>query len=176
MKKTKFLVAFLIFLLFIVSTYANGKTDNIILNDKVYIHSVLLNNENPLELLDILGMIEKNEKKIIISDYNIALKNDYKKELENIKDMYFQENYYWNYLKNGDSIDTINMSRNDYNHSSQDKIVTNVKFFKNDYSNIIKSTSLHSYLHNDNFDVYILYSNKVSPNVIEIKPNIFIFS
>ena len=80
MKKTKFLVAFLIFLLFIVSTYANGKTDNIILNDKVYIHSVLLNNENPLELLDILGMIEKNEKKIIISDYNIALKNDYKKD------------------------------------------------------------------------------------------------
>ncbi|HPP09767.1 MAG TPA: hypothetical protein PLK41_02110, partial [Defluviitoga tunisiensis] len=70
MKKTKFLVAFLIFLLFIVSTYANGKTDNIILNDKVYIHSVLLNNENSLEIMVILGMIEKNNnKKIFISEY-----------------------------------------------------------------------------------------------------------
>ncbi|MGB4434891.1 MAG: hypothetical protein WBI45_05505, partial [Defluviitoga tunisiensis] len=83
MKKTKFLVAFLIFLLFIVSTYANGKTDNIILNDKVYIHSVLLNNENSLEIMDILGMIEKNNnKKIFISEYYFVLQKDYKKELE----------------------------------------------------------------------------------------------
>lgn len=177
MKNAKFLVALLIFLLFIVSTFANRTTSNIKLNDHIYIHSVLLNNENSLEIMDILGMIEKNNnKKIFISEYYFVLQKDYKKELENIKDMYSQENYYWNYLKNGDSIDTINMSRNDYNHSSQDKIVTNVKFFKNDYSNIIKSTSLHSYLHNDNFDVYILYSNKVLPNIIEVKPNIFIFS
>lgn len=59
MKNAKFLVALLIFLLFIVSTFANRTTSNIKLNDHIYIHSVLLNNENSLEIMDILGMIEK---------------------------------------------------------------------------------------------------------------------
>ncbi|GEM_PF-1125011 len=176
-KNAKFLVALLIFLLFIVSTFANRTTSNIKLNDHIYIHSVLLNNENSLEIMDILGMIEKNNnKKIFISEYYFVLQKDYKKELENIKDMYSQENYYWHYIKNRASLATINTEKNTFKNISQDKIVTNTKFFKNDYSKVMKSTSLHTFVHKDKLNIFLLHFNKVLPNIIEVKPNIFIFS
>ena len=129
-KKQSFLWALLIFLLFIVSTFANRTTSNIKLNDHIYIHSVLLNNENSLEIMDILGMIEKNNnKKIFISEYYFVLQKDYKKELENIKDMYSQENYYWHYIKI-ELLSYYKHWKNTFKNISQDKIVTNIKFLR----------------------------------------------
>lgn len=90
--------------------------------------------------------------------------------------MYSQENYYWHYIKNRASLATINTEKNTFKNISQDKIVTNTKFFKNDYSKVMKSTSLHTFVHKDKLNIFLLNFNKVLPNIIEVKPNIFIFS
>ncbi len=40
----------------------------------------------------------------------------------------------------------------------------------------MKSTSLHTFVHKDKLNIFLLNFNKVLPNIIEVKPNIFIFS
>lgn len=175
MKKTKFLVTFLIFMLFIVSTFAYG-TNNVILNNNVCIQPVLLNNEGSLKFLDILVMNKEKEKDIIIRDYNIFPQKDYKQELDKIKDNYFRENYHWYYLKNGKSLFNQLRAVNVDAETSQNNNIMDMKFFKNDYSKVIKKVFLNDYDYKSIFNLNIFSFNNFLPKIIEIKPNIFIFS